>query len=35
MAGKEEAMKKEDQYLLLVVGFIIGWIVLMGLGGMG
>jgi hypothetical protein len=35
MAGKEDAMNKEDRYLLLVIGFIIGWIVLMGLGVMG
>ncbi len=35
MAGKEEAMKKEDRYLLLVIGFIIVWIVLMGQGVMG
>ncbi len=34
-AGKEETMKKEDRYLLLVVGFIVGWIVLMGVGVLG
>jgi len=28
-------MKTEDRYLLLVVGFIIGWIALMGMGVMG
>ena len=35
VAGKEETMNKEDRYLLLVIGFIIGWIVLMGTGVMG
>ena len=28
-------MKKEDRYLLLVIGFIIGWIALMGMGVLG
>ena len=28
-------MKTEDRYLLLVVGFIIGWITLMGMGVLG
>jgi len=28
-------MKTEDRYLLLVVGFIIGWIALMGMGVLG
>ena len=27
-------MKTEDRYLLMVVGFIIGWIALMGMGVM-
>ncbi len=28
-------MKIEDRYLLVVVGFIIGWITLMGMGVLG
>jgi len=28
-------MKTEDRYLLVVVGFIIGWITLMGMGVLG
>ena len=32
---KGGVMKKEDRYLLLVIGFIVGWIVLMGMGGLG
>jgi hypothetical protein len=34
-AAKGGLMKKEDRYLLLVIGFIIGWIILMGTGVMG
>jgi len=28
-------MKKEDRYLILVIGFIIGWITMMGMGVLG
>ena len=35
MGRRGGEMKKEDRYLLLVIGFIIGWIVLMGMGVLG
>ena len=28
-------MKKEDRYLILVIGFVIGWITMMGMGVLG
>jgi hypothetical protein len=35
MGRRGGEMKKEDRYLLLVIGFIIGWIALMGMGVLG
>ena len=32
---KGDKMKKEDRYLILVIGFIIGWIAMMGMGVLG
>jgi len=35
ISRKGGQMKKEDRYLILVIGFIIGWITMMGMGVLG
>jgi len=35
ISRKGGKMKKEDRYLILVIGFIIGWITMMGMGVLG